>query len=121
MEKLDYLYSDLKYDLLCTYRNHNKELSNNNIMNFNDYVTDDIIGEEGFKHPLEAFYRELSICLAMVELKLMDEQFFIEISEPIKSYHSGEYDNYFFNKKADKKELDKDIEIVLNYYKDTKK
>lgn len=125
MEKLDYLYIDLRDDIISKYKRQKKEsIERNfklNIMNFNDYITDEVIGEEGFKHPLEAFYRELSICLAMVELKLMDEQFFIEISEPIKSYHNGEYDDYFFDKEEDKKELDKDIETVLNYYKDTKK
>lgn len=120
MEKLDYLYEDIRHDLLLTYGRHKKELNNDNILSFNDYITDEVIGEGGFKHPLEAFYRELSICIAMSELKLMDEQFFEEIAEPIEKYHNGEYDKYFFNIKEDKKEIDKDIETVLAYYKQYK-
>lgn len=119
-EQLDYLYEDSRNDTLNIYRDHKKQLSNSNILSFNDYITDDVICEGGFKHPLEAFYHELSICVAMVELKLMDEQFFEEIPEPIEKYHNGEYDKYFFDIKEDKKEIDKDIETVLNYYKQYK-
>ncbi len=127
MEKLDFLYSDERDDLIKIYR-HQKKASIDmnfklNIANLNDYVTDEIIGEEGFKNPIDSFYTVLSICLAMVELKEMDEYFFEELKELIDKYKSGEFDNYFFDIEKDKKEIDKDIETVLNYYnkyKDTK-
>ena len=127
MEKLDFLYSDERDDLIKIYR-HQKKASIDmnfklNIANLNDYVTDEIIGEEGFKNPIDSFYTILSICLAMVELKEMDEYFFEELKELIDKYKSGEFDNYFFDIEKDKKEIDKDIETVLNYYnkyKDTK-
>lgn len=127
MEKLDFLYSDERDDLIKIYR-HQKKASIDmnfklNIANLNDYVTDEIIGEEGFKNPIDSFYTVLSICLAMVELKEMDEYFFEELKELIDKYKSGEFDNYFFDIEKDKKEINKDIETVLNYYnkyKDTK-
>lgn len=127
MEKLDFLYSDERDDLIKIYR-HQKKASIDmnfklNIANLNDYVTDEIIGEEGFKNPIDSFYTVLSICLAMVELKEMDEYFFEELKELIDKYKNGEFDNYFFDIEKDRKEIDKDIETVLNYYnkyKDTK-
>lgn len=123
-ERLDYLYEDSRHDLINKYRRQNEESIRRkfklNIVNFNDYITDEIIGEEGFKHPLEAFYYILIICVAMADLKLMDEYFFEDINEYIIKYHNGEYDKYFFNIKEDKKEIDKDIETVLNYYKQYK-
>lgn len=117
MRKLDYLYSDIRDDLMNTYMDQKENLSNSNIASFNDYITDDVIGEGGFKHPLDGFYNVLTICLAMNKLNLMDEYFFEDIDDYIKCYNKGEYDNYLFNKKEDKKELDKDIKTVLNYYK----
>lgn len=124
MEKLDYLYTDERDDLLNIYK-HQKESSIKmnfklNIANLNDYVTDEIIGEGGFKHPLEAFYTVLSICLAMVKLKEMDEYLFEEIEETSEKYKNGEFDNYFFDIENDKKEIDKDLETVLNYYNEYK-
>lgn len=128
MEKLDYLYSDIRHDMLLRYKSAvQHSIDNNyilNIINYNDYVTDEVIGEGGFKHPIDAFYNVLTICVSMVNFKLMDEYFFKDINNYIKKYHNGEYDKYLFNKEKDKKEIDKDINIVLNYYKkykDTKK
>ncbi len=124
MEKLDYLYSDERDDLFNIYKDQ-KESSIKmnfklNIANLNDYVTDELIGEGGFKHPLEAFYTVLSICLAMVKLKEMDEYFFEEIIELSEKYKNGEFDNCFFDIEIDKKEIDKDLETVLNYYNEYK-
>lgn len=124
MEKLDYLYADERDDLLKIYDDQ-KESSIKmnfklNIANLNDYVTDEIIGEGGFKHPLEAFYNVLSICLAMVKLKEMDEYLFEEVEETVEKYKNGEFDNYFFDIENDKKEIDKDLETVLNYYNEYK-
>lgn len=127
MEKLDFLYTDERDDLLYIYKDQ-KDSSIQmkfklNIANLNDYVTDEIIGEAGFEHPLDSFYIILSICFAMVEIKEMDEYFFEELKELIDKYKNGEFDNYFFDIEKDKKEIDKDIETVLNYYnkyKDTK-
>ena len=124
MEKLDYLYSDERDDLFNIYKDQ-KESSIKmnfklNIANLNDYVTDELIGEGGFKHPLEDFYTVLSICLAMVKLKEMDEYFFEEIIELSEKYKNGEFDNCFFDRETDKKEIDKDLETVLNYYNEYK-
>ena len=124
MEKLDYLYADERDDLFNIYK-HQKESSIKmnfklNIVNLNDYVTDELIGEGGFKHPLEAFYNVLSICVAMIKIKEMDEYFFEEIIELSEKYKNGEFDNYFFDIENDKKEIDKDLETVLNYYNEYK-
>lgn len=124
MEKLDYLYSDERDDLFNIYKDQ-KESSIKmnfklNIANLNDYVTDELIGEGGFKPPLETFYTVLSICLAMVKLKEMDEYFFEEIIELSEKYKNGEFDNCFFDIETDKKEIDKDLETVLNYYNEYK-
>lgn len=124
MEKLDYLYSDERDDLFNIYKDQ-KESSIKmnfklNIANLNDYVTDELIGEGGFKPPLETFYTVLSICLAMVKLKEMDEYFFEEIIELSEKYKNGEFDNCFFDIEIDKKEIDKDLETVLNYYNEYK-
>lgn len=121
MEKLVYLYSEERDDLFNIYK-HQKESSIKmnfklNIVNLNDYVTDELIGEGGFKHPLDTFYNVLSICVAMIKIKEMDEYFFEEIIELLERYKNGEFDKYFFDIETDKKEIDKDLEMVLNYYK----
>lgn len=124
MEKLDYLYSDERDDLFNIYKDQQESsIKMNfklNIANLNDYVTDELIGEGGFKPPLETFYTVLSICLAMVKLKEMDEYFFEEIIELSEKYKNGEFDNCFFDIETDKKEIDKDLETVLNYYNEYK-
>lgn len=124
MEKLDCLYEDTKYNIISGYKKakqHSIDYNYTfNIVGYNDYITDEVIGKGGFEHPLDAFYNVLSICVAMAQLDLMDEYFFEDINEYIEKYHNGEYDEYFFDIKEDKKEIDKDIETVLNYYKQYK-
>ena len=124
MEKLDFFYSEERDDLIKIYR-HQKKASIDmnfklNIANLNDYVTDEIIGEAGFENPIDSFYTVLSICLAMVELKEIDKYFFEEIIELSEKYKNGEFDNCFFDIETDKKEIDKDLETVLNYYNEYK-
>ncbi len=116
IEKTDISYDDVKDWVMLKYRNQGQRLTNNNIQGFNDYITDEEMGEESFKNEVEAFLNVLSICSALAELKLKDQYFFDEIAEMIQQYRESYYDAYF-SEEENKAEIEADIAIVEKYIK----
>ena len=94
IKKINFTYEDATGDIIGNYLDQKERLSNANIESFNDYITDDVIGEGGFKNEVVEFFNILAICLAMVELKLYDKYFFDEIQEIISKYKDGYFNNY---------------------------
>ena len=116
IKKIDFTYEDATDDILDDYLDQKERLSNDNIESFNDYITDDVIGEGGFKNEVVEFFNILAICLAMVELKLYDKYFFDEIAEMIGKYKDGYYNNYL----ADNEniaQLDTNVAKIEQYIK----
>lgn len=116
IKKIDFTYEDTTDDILGKYLDQKERLNNANIESFNDYITDDVIGEDGFKNEIVEFFNILAICLAMVELKLYDKYFFDELQEMIAKYKDGYFNDYL----ADNEniaQLDTNVAKIEQYIK----
>lgn len=116
IKKTDITYDDIKDTLIRKYTDQKQRLNNENIESYNDYITDEVYGEEAFKNEAEAFLLILSICVALTELKLKDQYFFDEIQEMITKYKNGYYNNYLADDE-NKVDIDTDISTVEQYIK----
>lgn len=110
------MYDDVRDTLIHKYTHQKENLTNENIENYNDYITDEVYGEGAFKNEVDAFLHVLPICVALTELKLKDQYFFDDIQEMIVKYKNGYYDNYFAENE-NKADIDTDIAIVEEYIK----
>ena len=114
IEKTDITYDDVRDSNIRLYTSQKERLNNKNIESFNDYITDDVMGEGAFKNEVDDFLNTLSICVALAELKLKDQDFFDDIAEMIQKYKDGYYDPYFSDEE-NKAEIDTDVAIVEEY------
>jgi hypothetical protein len=114
--KMEYPYDDIKDWVISKYRNQRENLNNNNIQDFNDYITDEEMGAETFKNEVHEFLNVLCICVALVELKLKDQYFFDKVVDMIKKYKEGYYDAYL-STGENKTDIDTDTAIVEQYIK----
>lgn len=115
IKKTDITYDDVRDTLIRKYTTDQKErLNNGNIESYNDYITDEVYGEGAFKNEVDAFLHILPICVALAELKLIDQYFFEEIKEMIGKYKDGYYDEYLADGE-NKADIDTDISTVEQY------
>ena len=114
IKKTDITYSDIRDTLIRKYTSQKENLNNKNIESYNDYITDEVYGEEAFKNEVEAFLHVLPICLALAELRLKDRYFFNNIKEMIEKYKSGYFNDYLADNE-NKTEIDTDIANVEQY------
>lgn len=114
IQKTDITYDDVRDTLIRKYTSQKDNLNNGNIASYNDYITDEVYGEGAFKNEVDAFLHVLPICVALAELKLIDQYFFEEIAEMIAKYKEGYYDPYF-DDGEDKHLIDTDAAIVEEY------
>lgn len=115
IKKTKITYDDVRDTLIRKYTTDQKErLNNENIESYNDYITDEVYGEEAFKNEVDAFLHVLPICVALAELKLKDQYFFDEVKEMISSYKDGYYDDYLADGE-NKAVIDTDISKVEQY------
>lgn len=114
IKKTDITYDDIRDTLIRKYTSQKERLNNDNIESYNDYITDEVYGEEAFKNEVDSFLHVLAMCMALVELKLKDLYFFDEIQVMIGKYKDGYYDNYF-DDNENKAEIDTDISLLEQY------
>lgn len=116
--QLDWTYDDVRDTDFKRHISQRENITQKNIISWNDYITDDILCEGAFENEIADLFHSLPICLGMVEMRLCDDEFFQATKKLIDNYKSGKYDPYIED--DDRPLLDKDIETVENYMKEQK-
>lgn len=115
---LGWLYSDQRDDYIKMFFTNAADITNENVIEFNDTLTDEILGKGAFPNDIADLFNTLPICIVNKMLNVYDEEFFEQTKDRIDEYKAGVYDPYIEDE--DRPLLDKDIETVLNYMEEQK-
>lgn len=116
--KLAWTYSDYRDEEVKRYFTHAADITNENVIEFNDTLTDEILGKDAFPNEIADMFNTLPICIVNKMLNVYDDEFFEITKKLIDKYKAGVYDPYIEDE--DRPLLDKDIETVLNYMEEQK-
>ncbi len=111
MKKASSSYKEIREFIEANYTRESDKIKEIGIEDFNDYIVDDVLGNETFENEVDEFLYTLAICLIMKKLNLNDSYFFNSLKEFIISFNAGVYDNYFIDN-TDKEEINKDLKII---------
>lgn len=113
-------YSDIKKEIYGYY-NHMGNIDNDNIIDVNDHIVGEHLGNNRFEEFLSELYITISMCTYMIEKDLYDEYFFESYKELIDEFNKSKnmfnnLENEFQDDVSNIDEYIKKDEIKKQYY-----
>ena len=110
MKKSSSSYKEIKEFIEANYKREEEKIKEIGIEDFNDYIVDDVLGNECFQNEVDEFLYTLSICLIMKKMNLEDKYFFDSLKDLLINYNKGVYDKYI--DKSEKKIINEDLTLI---------
>ena len=110
MKKSSSSYKEIKEFIEANYKREEEKIKEIGIEDFNDYIVDDVLGNEAFSNEVDEFFYTLSICLVMKKMNLKDKYFIDSLKELLMYYNEGKYNEYI--DESEKEIINKDLKLI---------